>query len=128
SSRTTRSAVAQLATLLARHEYQVIAVPFRGCLHLKSGATQLDDDRMLVNPAWVDPATFAHHRCIEVHPDEPHAANALALPAGVIHPAHHPRTRQRMEAAGLRVQPLAMTELAKAEAGVTCCSLILRTG
>jgi N-dimethylarginine dimethylaminohydrolase len=44
----------------------------------------------------------------------------------VIHPAHHRRTRARLEAEGLRVEPVAMTELAKAEAGVTCCSLLLR--
>jgi len=43
----------------------------------------------------------------------------------VIHPAHFPRTRARLEAEGLRVAPVAMSELAKAEAGVTCCSLIV---
>jgi dimethylargininase len=126
SSRTTRTAVEQLATLLAPYGYTVIPVSFRGCLHLKSGVTQLSDELLLVNPEWVDPATFAHHRCLEVDPDEPHAANALGLPTGVIHPAGYVRTRQRLEAAGLRVLPLVMTELAKAEAGVTCCSLVLR--
>jgi len=74
----------------------------------------------------VDPGKFPGHRAVAVDPAEPHAANALALGGSVIHPAHHPRTRARLEAEGLRVEPVAMTELAKAEAGVTCCSLLLR--
>jgi N-dimethylarginine dimethylaminohydrolase len=44
----------------------------------------------------------------------------------VIHPAHHPRTRARLESEGLRVEPIEMDELAKAEAGVTCCCLLVR--
>jgi N-dimethylarginine dimethylaminohydrolase len=46
----------------------------------------------------------------------------------VIHPLQFPRTRARLEAEGLRVEPIDTTELAKAEAGVTCCSLIVRVG
>lgn len=128
STRTSRSAVDQMHDLLAPLGYEVIPVPFQGCLHLKSGATQLRDDLMLVNPEWVDPGVFAHHSSIAVDPGEPHAANALALPAGVIYPSQHGRTRRRLEAEGLTVLPLEMAELAKAEAGVTCCSLIFRAG
>jgi dimethylargininase len=81
---------------------------------------------MLLNPDWVEANVFAGHRAVEVDPLEPHAANALALGGAVIHPRHHARTRARLEAAGLSVMPLRLDELAKAEAGVTCCSLLLR--
>jgi N-dimethylarginine dimethylaminohydrolase len=50
------------------------------------------------------------------------------LGGSVIHPEHFPGTGSRLVAAGLRVVPVAMKELAKAEAGVTCCSLLLRSG
>jgi dimethylargininase len=126
STRTNRAAIEQLATILAPLDYQVIPVAFAGCLHLKSGVTRVADGLLLLNPDWVDPGIFAGHRAVSVDPAEPHAANALALGVSVIHPAHHPRTRARLEAEGLRVEPVAMTELAKAEAGVTCCSLLLR--
>jgi dimethylargininase len=125
SSRTGREAVAQLASLLTPFDYAVIAVPFSGCLHLKSAVTRIADNLLLLNPAWVDPTVFNGQRAVSVDPAEPHAGNALPLGGSVIHPAHHPRTRARLEAEGLRVSPVAMTELAKAEAGVTCCSLLV---
>ena len=127
STRTNPAAVEQLAVALQPLDYQVIAVSFAGCLHLKSGVTRVADGLLLLNPDWVDPAIFDGHRAVGVDPAEPHAANALALGGAVIHPAHFPRTRARLEAEGLRVEPVTMTELAKAEAGVTCCSLILHT-
>lgn len=126
SSRTNRAAVEQLAAVLRPYDYEVIPVSFRGCLHLKSGVTQVADGLVLLNPEWVDPEVFAGYRSVAVDPAEPHAANALALGESVIHPAHHPRTRARLEAEGLRVEPIEMDELAKAEAGVTCCCLLVR--
>jgi dimethylargininase len=126
STRTNRAAVEQLAKILRPLDYAVIPVAFTGCLHLKSGVTRAADGLLLLNPDWVDPGIFHGHRSVDVDPTEPHAANALALGGTVIHPAHFPRTRARLEAEGLRVEAVAMTELAKAEAGVTCCSLVLR--
>ena len=126
STRTNRAAIGQLAAVLDPLDYEVIPVEFTGCLHLKSGVTCVADGLLLLNPDWVDAGTFPGHRAIAVDPAEPHAANALALGGSVIHPAHHRRTRARLEAEGLSVEPLVMTELAKAEAGVTCCSLRLQ--
>jgi dimethylargininase len=87
--------------------------------------TCIADDLMLVNPAWVDAGAFTGYRALAVDPAEPHAANALALGGAVIHPLQHPRTRARLESAGLTVVTVPQVELAKAEAGVTCCSLLV---
>lgn len=125
STRSNRAAIDQLARLLRPLDYEVVPVAFGGCLHLKSAVTRVADDLLLLNPRWVDPAVFEGYRAVAVDPTEPHAANALALGGAVIHPLHFPRTRARLEAEGLRVAPVAMSELAKAEAGVTCCSLIV---
>ena len=59
-----------------------------------------------------------------IDPEEPYAANALALADVVIYPATFPRTRERLERRGLRVRPVDVDELQKAEGAVTCCSLI----
>jgi dimethylargininase len=103
-------------------------VPFRGCLHLKSAVTCVADGLLLLNPAWVDPTLFADHAAVSVDTTEPHAANALPLGGSVIHPLQYSRTRRRLEAEGLHVAPVAQDELAKAEAGVTCCSLLVPVG
>jgi dimethylargininase len=125
SSRTSRDAIQQLAAQLAPHGYAVIPMHFSGCLHLKSAVTRIADDLMLLNPAWVAADAFTGYRSLAVDPAEPHAANALALGGAVIHPLQHARTRTRLESAGLRVVTVPQVELAKAESGVTCCSLLV---
>jgi dimethylargininase len=128
SSRTNDAAIAQLTGILQPFGYEVVAVGFTGCLHLKSCVTQVAEDLVLLNPLSVDIDVFKGCRPIEVDPSEPLAGNALMLGGSVLHPQDFHRTRARLVAAGLRVTPVAITELAKAEAGVTCCSLLLRTG
>jgi len=61
---------------------------------------------------------------VDIDPQEPYAANALALADAVLYPTSFPRTRERLESRGLRVRPVEVDELQKAEGGVTCCSLI----
>lgn len=125
STRTSRDAIAQAASLLAPFGCTVVPVEFTGCLHLKSAVTRIADDRLLLNPQWVRPAAFAGFASLAVDPAEPHAANALALGGAIVHPLQHARTRARLEAAGFAVRTVPQLELAKAEAGVTCCSLLV---
>jgi len=124
AARSNADGIAQLRALLAPYGYDVRAVSTHGCLHLKSAATLVAPGTLLVQPAWVDATVFAGYRCIEVDPGEEHAANALRIGDGVIHPACFPKTRRRLEDAGIRVVPLDISELQKAEGAVTCCSLV----
>jgi dimethylargininase len=128
SGRTNVDGARQLADLLAPHGYQIAGIEVRGCLHLKSAVSAVADDVLLLNPRWVDGGSFAASERIDVHPDEPFAANALRVGGVVVAAASAPRTRERLEAAGLTVESVDVSELAKAEAGVTCCSLILDVG
>ena len=128
SSRTSRDGVTQLETLLSDWGYEVIPVPVTGCLHLKSAVTQVGDNLLLINDRWVHPACFGSMEVITVAPAEPHGANALMIAGAVIYPTHHPATAERLDRAGVRVIPVPCTELAKAEGGVTCCSVLFETG
>jgi dimethylargininase len=105
----------------------VLGVALTGCLHLKSAVTQIGEDLLLLNPQWVSPAAFPGFRCLETDPQEPHAANALLVGDSVIYPTAYPRTRMRMESAGIQVGAVDVSELIKAEGAVTCCSLIFKT-
>ena len=105
--------------------YTVVATEVRGCLHLKSAVTALDDARLLVNPEWIDAAAFDGFTLVEVAPDEPEAANVLRLGDRVVAAAAFPRTAARLEALGVRVERVDASELAKAEGAITCCSLIV---
>jgi dimethylargininase len=125
SSRTNAAGLEQLRAHAADFGYSVVPVPVRGCLHLKSAVTLLAPGSFLVQPAWVSPALFGAATIIEVDPREPYAANALLVGDGVIYPEAFPLTRRRLEAQGLRVVRVDVSELQKAEGAVTCCSVIL---
>src|SRR5216684_4250839 len=127
TQRSNAEGIRQLAAILAPHNYEVIAVPVTGCLHLKSAVTLLGRNTLLANRAWFDAAPLAGHEWIDVDPAEPHAANGLALAGTIILPASFPRTRARIEARGFHVTPLDISELQKAESGLTCSSLLFAT-
>jgi dimethylargininase len=127
SSRSDEAGVAALAEHLAPHGYAVEGVALRDCLHLKSAVSVLGKDRLLVQPAWVDPHVFGAREIIPIDPDETFAANAVRVADAVILPEAFPRTRARLESRGLRVVSVPAGELAKAEGGVTCCSLLLKS-
>ena len=127
TKRSNAEGIRQLAAILAPYNYEVIAVPVTGCLHLKSAVTHLGRNTLLANRAWFDTTPLAGHEWIDVDPAEPHAANALELSGTVIFPASFPRTRVHIEARGFHVTPLDISELQKAESGLTCSSLLFAT-
>ena len=128
SGRTNAAGIAQLRLILGDYGYSVEEVPIDGCLHLKTAVTAVSDDLLLVNPEWVAAdglGVRAQAGVLEVDPAEPFGANALRVGDTIVYPAAFPRTRARLAARGLRVEPVEAGELAKAEGGVTCCSLIV---
>jgi dimethylargininase len=128
SGRTDAAGIAALGRILEPAGYDVREVRVTGCLHLKSAATFLSEDALLVNPRWIDPDELAGFRLLEVDPAEPRAANVLAIGDRAIVSATHPRTRARIEAEGLTTIVVDLSELELAEAGVTCGSLVFPRG
>lgn len=125
STRTNEDGAQQLARHVGPFGYGVECVQTAGCLHLKSAATAIDSDRVLCNPEWTDPRAFRRVGIIEIDPAEPHAANVLRLGDTILCAASHERTAADLRARGYSVCAVDVSELAKAEAGVTCCSLII---
>lgn len=126
TSRTNEDGVMQLRAALAPFGYHVRAVPVTGCLHLKSAVTAVDDTTVLLNPAWVGAGAFTGYRIVEVDPTEPAAANILRIGASLVYAASYPRTLARLHALGYAPHTTDVSELAKAEGAVTCCSVIVR--
>ena len=122
--RSNDAGVEQLSAATAEFGYTVRAVTVKGCLHLKSAATEVAPGVVLVNPSWVSAAVFTGHRAIEVDPEEPFAANVLRIGEVAVCAAAFPRTAARIESAGVETRILDVSELAKAEGALTCCSLV----
>lgn len=128
SSRTNADGARQLAAFLTPFGYMVATTAVRECLHLKSAVSALPDGRLLLNPRWADGAAFAGISWLEVDPAEPSAGNVLCVGKTVLCPASAPRTRKLLQAEGYEVVAVDASELAKAEAGLTCCSIVFRDG
>ena len=124
SQRTNREGIAQLSDILRPYDYEVQPVEVRGCLHLKSACSYIGNNTILVNRSLIDAEPFREFELIDVPRGRPAAANALLLNDVVIMPASFPKTRALLEERGFRVRTIDVSELQKAEAGVTCTSLI----
>lgn len=124
TKRSNPEGIRQFAVLVAPYGYDVTVVPVSGCLHLKSAVTFLGNNTLLANRAWFRAERFDGFEWLDVDPSEPHAGNALAIRETILFPASFPATRSRIEGKGFRVETLDISELQKAEAGLTCSSLL----
>jgi dimethylargininase len=118
--------IRQLAVILAAYGYEVTAIPVTGCLHLKSAVTHLGRNTLLANRNWFNAERIVGFEWVDTDTSEPHAANALRIEDTVVLPASFPLTHKLLAARGFHVIPLDISELQKAEAGLTCSSLIFQ--
>ena len=125
SQRTNLEAVRQLRELVAPHGYTVAAIEVTGALHLKTAITCAGERTLVVNLRWVDARPFTDWERVEVDPREPFAANVLRVRDTTLCAAAFPRTNERLSARGISVASVDASELAKAEGGVTCCSVLV---
>lgn len=125
TARTNDEGVAQLRAILEPLGYDVGPAELTGCLHLKTGVTPVATGVLLINRNWVDASQFSGLDFVDVDPAEPFGSNALLVGDTVILSSAFPRTRARLESRDIRVVTVDATELAKAEGGVTCCSLLI---
>jgi dimethylargininase len=127
SSRTNREGFSQFASIVGAFGYRATPIEVKGCLHLKTAVTALDAETLLVNLSWIDDGALLRVRKLVVPPDEPFGANALVV-NGVVHlSARSKRTQELVERSGFSVRSLDVSEFEKAEAGLTCLSLIFST-
>jgi dimethylargininase len=116
--------IRQLAVIVAAYGYELTGVPVAGCLHLKSAVTFLGKNTLLGNRAWFDWKRMQGFEWIDVSPTEAQAGNALRIGDSVIFPASFPRTAAAIKERGFRMEFLDISELQKAESGLTCSSLL----
>lgn len=125
SKRSNRKGIRQFEEILAPLGYRVKGIPVTGCLHLKTAIAVLEEDLMLINPEWVDPAHFEGFCFLPVDPAEPYSANVMRRGNYALCPQHFNGTAELLDKRGYDVLTVDQSELAKAEAGLTCCSVLV---
>jgi len=126
SSRTSIAAVEQMRAMVAPFGYSLQPVSVRGCLHLKSAVTALDDHTLLINAEWARPDEFPGFDLVPVDPREAPGANIVRANGGLVYSAAYPRTLEALQRRGYSVTTVDVSEIAKAEGAVTCCSLLFK--
>ena len=124
SSRTNLEGIRQCREIIRQHGYEAVGVRLKGCLHLKSAVTSPAEGVVIANSDWIDLSPFSHFEVLRVPDAEPWGANTLAINGNVLVTGSSPRTADLLESRGLRVRRLDISELQKAEAALTCLSLL----
>lgn len=125
SPRTNARGIARLRSILAPYGYAVTGVPVHGCLHLKTACSALPDGRLLVNSEWIDCSNFDAAALVPVPAAEPWAGDVLVIGERIVVSDAFPETIALLEQSW-EVVPVAVSEFAKAEGGVTCLSVVFR--
>lgn len=92
-------------------------------LHFKTACAMLDEETVIVTAALDDAELFGDLRRVRIPEGEEAAANLLRLNDVVLVGAEFPRTRELVEGLGLTAVPLAVAEIGKIDAGLSCMSL-----
>ena len=124
SARTNDRGIAHVRALVQPFGYTVTAVTMRDALHLKTAVTALDDETLIFNPEWVEARAFPSLKTIAIDPTEEFAANVLRVGDTLLIASEYPRTRAILEKHNFLVESVSVSEMMKAEAGVTCCSIV----
>jgi dimethylargininase len=124
SPRTNISGFETIKEILEPFGYQVIPLAVNGCLHLKSACVAVDDETLLVNPRWLDLQPLRDFRIIPVPEDEPAAVNSLWINSTICMHSGHQKTIDLLANLKFSIKVVDISELLKAEAGMTCSSMI----
>ena len=127
STRSNKSGIEQLRSIVADYGFSVKIVETTKCLHLTSAVSEVAPGTLLINPDWISKSAFADYDLIDVDKDEAHAANALLVGRSLIYSSSYPRTMEKLMSRGIVVVPVDVSEVQKAEGAVTCCSLVFTT-
>lgn len=125
AGRTNPEGFAALENAVSAFGYRVQAVNVEDCLHLKSACSFIPPDMVVANPCNVARDAFGELRVIIIDSREPTAANTLTVGGITLVHAACPFTEEKLRRAGVKTQAVDVSELQKAEAGLTCMSLIV---
>ncbi len=123
SARTNEEGARQFAGILQRHGYEAVPVPLRDVLHLKTGISYLEHNRLLACGEFLDQPLLSSFERIPVPAGESYAANSLWINGRVLVPAGFPGTLRLVSGLGYDAVPVDVSEFRKLDGGLSCLSL-----
>ncbi len=124
SSRTNGAAHAQLARLTPRRT--VIPVPVeRATLHLKSVASYLGGQQILIAPGAIDPDLLSGYQVLPAPAGEAQAVNCVPIDGTIVLPTGHPQTNGLLADRGFDVVNVDISEFIKGDGSMTCLTVFV---
>lgn len=124
TQRTNQEAIDQMTEIFKKYGYNVIAVPVKEGLHLKSSVSYLEHNNLLITSDLKDNPLFDKFNKILVPDDEKYCANSIWLNDTVIVPTGYPKTLKLIQDLNKYNVVLCDTsEIRKLDGGLSCTSL-----
>jgi len=123
TNRTNDEGIATLAAW-AGSSYEVTPVNLEEALHLKSVVNHLGKGIIFISGKGVDTAVFSGFEVVEIKGREAKRLSFLPVGNTVFLPSDCPETRALFESKGFTTIPLDIYEIRKAQAGLTCMSVL----
>jgi len=123
SKRTNLLGANQLIEILESYDMTGVKVTMKEMLHLKTGVSYLENNKMLVCGEFVRNPIFENIEKIKVDKDEAYAANSVWINGHVLVPMGFPKTTKKIEKAGYEVIEVDVSEFQKLDGGLSCLSL-----
>jgi len=127
TTRTTSEGIEALRKYVEPFGYRVHPVAVPGALHLKSVCSALDEHTILADATRANLSPLSKYEVIPVPAEEWMAANVLLVNGRVCLHSGFRKTIGLLQQRGIEVRTLDISEFLKAEAGLTCMSLIFKS-
>lgn len=129
STRTNEEGYAEFCRIVNRLGFEARRVGVENCLHLKTAATFAGNDSagkpvLVANQNCINTELFDGVDLLTIDVNEPNAANVLRLKDKLLVAVGSPRTKEKLLSRGFTLVELDISEFQKAEAGLTCMSLV----
>ncbi|MDJ0987022.1 MAG: arginine deiminase family protein [Desulfobacterales bacterium] len=123
SERTNQQGADQFGRILDKHNKTHTTVAVGAGLHFKSSVNFVGKNTLIVTPDFAEHQALKAYDKIVANPDECYAANTLWVNDHLLVPKGFPNTKAKLEALGLPIIELDVSEIQKMDGGLTCLSI-----
>ncbi|MFN2158742.1 MAG: hypothetical protein ACK2TW_02190 [Anaerolineales bacterium] len=123
SKRTNLSGANQLGVILEKQGYSWSPIEVIGGLHLKSSVNYIGENTLITTGRYASLEDFRPYQKIVLGPDETPAANSLWINCHLLVPFGYPSAAEKLNASGIPIIQLDVSEALKMDGGLTCMSL-----
>ena len=99
-----------------------MAVELHDTLHLKS-VCAVGRGHVILTPGHFDETIFADYDRIEIAREDAYSVNCIAINDTVVMAEGYPKTREKIEQAGIEPIEVPVSEFRKADGGLSCLSI-----